>query len=184
MGNLLSSRASVGTGGKVVLSDGTAREIDQPMSVAELMLEHPGQFVIDVHSLAAAKTRVAPLPADHKLEPEKVYVMLPMVRGKVSADEARRVLSTTRSLMRTRSMPSPAVTTSLFSCKRVKEDKKKDKKEIINVKVDQKVTWSTEVFEERPEFLSRQFSSKGWKPSLRTIEEKGLTPNKVPHWLF
>lgn len=35
----------------------------------------------------------------------------------------------------------------------------------------------------RPEFLSRELSSKGWKPSLRTIEER-VAPKKTPHWLF
>ncbi|XP_020589714.1 uncharacterized protein LOC110031024 [Phalaenopsis equestris] len=31
--------------------------------------------------------------------------------------------------------------------------------------------------------LQRQYSKKGWKPSLRTIEEWALV-KKVPHWLF
>uniref|UniRef100_A0A0A9GR57 Uncharacterized protein n=1 Tax=Arundo donax TaxID=35708 RepID=A0A0A9GR57_ARUDO len=37
--------------------------------------------------------------------------------------------------------------------------------------------------EHRPEFLSRELSSRGWKPSLRTIEER-VAPKKMPHWLF
>ena len=45
------------------------------------------------------------------------------------------------------------------------------------------IEWSPEVFGPEPEFLSRQFSTKGWKQSLRTIEEKALV-RKVSHWLF
>lgn len=37
--------------------------------------------------------------------------------------------------------------------------------------------------EHRPEFLSRELSSRGWKPSLITIEER-VAPKKVSHWLF
>lgn len=43
---------------------------------------------------------------------------------------------------------------------------------------------SSEAAEGQPEILlQRQFSRKGWKPSLRTIEEWSLA-KKVPHWLF
>uniref|UniRef100_J3LN16 Uncharacterized protein n=2 Tax=Oryza brachyantha TaxID=4533 RepID=J3LN16_ORYBR len=43
---------------------------------------------------------------------------------------------------------------------------------------------SPDGFEEhRPEFLSRELSSRGWKPSLITIEER-VAPKKVSHWLF
>ncbi|EMS53054.1 hypothetical protein TRIUR3_05191 [Triticum urartu] len=37
--------------------------------------------------------------------------------------------------------------------------------------------------EHRPEFLSRELSCRGWKPSLNTIEER-VIPKKVSHWLF
>jgi hypothetical protein len=42
----------------------------------------------------------------------------------------------------------------------------------------------TEIFESRPEYLSRQLSGKGtWKPSLGTINEKRVE-KKIPRWLF
>ncbi|KAH0470195.1 hypothetical protein IEQ34_001753 [Dendrobium chrysotoxum] len=43
---------------------------------------------------------------------------------------------------------------------------------------------SSELMEDGSEILlQRQYSSKGWKPSLGTIEEWSLV-KKVPHWLF
>ncbi|KAI0529435.1 hypothetical protein KFK09_001984 [Dendrobium nobile] len=43
---------------------------------------------------------------------------------------------------------------------------------------------SSELMEGGSEILlQRQYSSKGWKPSLGTIEEWSLV-KKVPHWLF
>jgi hypothetical protein len=38
--------------------------------------------------------------------------------------------------------------------------------------------------EHRPAFLSRELSCKGWKPSLRTIEERDLPKKTPPNWLF
>nr|CAD1828548.1 unnamed protein product [Ananas comosus var. bracteatus] len=139
MGNLISCRASITTGGKLVLSDGTIQEFDPPISVAELMLEHPQQFVIDVNSLTTAcGTKVTPLPADCMLDPGKVYAIVPMTRGR----------------------------NSLFPGNCATGDE-----EVIEKEKATKADWSTEVFEQ-PEYLSREFSIKGWKPSLRTIEEK------------
>jgi hypothetical protein len=40
-----------------------------------------------------------------------------------------------------------------------------------------------EMMEGRPEYLSRQLSGKGWKPSLDTIKEKKVK-RKVSIWLF
>ncbi|OAY77367.1 uncharacterized protein LOC109709615 [Ananas comosus] len=176
MGNLISCRASITTGGKLVLSDGTIQEFDPPISVAELMLEHPQQFVIDVNSLTTAcGTKVTPLPADCMLDPGKVYAIVPMTRGKVSSDDARRVLSTARSMLQSQSMPL-LTRNSLFPGNCATGDE-----EVIEKEKATKADWSTEVFEQ-PEYLSREFSIKGWKPSLRTIEEKVLA-RKVPHWL-
>ncbi|URE04979.1 hypothetical protein MUK42_19951 [Musa troglodytarum] len=159
MGNLLSCQAPDSCGGKVVLSDGTVHEFDCPTSVAELMLEHPRQFVVDVRSLSAANSKAAPLPADYMLEPDKVYVMLPVARGKaarLSADDARRAQAlASRSRLKQRSA-SAAPFLSVLSAR-------------------------TEAPAE-PEFL-RQFSSKRWAPTLGTIVEKSME-KKVPHWLL
>jgi len=40
-----------------------------------------------------------------------------------------------------------------------------------------------EILEARPEYLNRQLSGKGWKPTLDTIKEKNID-RKHTHWLF
>ncbi|URE04976.1 hypothetical protein MUK42_19951 [Musa troglodytarum] len=165
MGNLLSCQAPDSCGGKVVLSDGTVHEFDCPTSVAELMLEHPRQFVVDVRSLSAANSKAAPLPADYMLEPDKVYVMLPVARGKaarLSADDARRAQAlASRSRLKQRSA-SAAPFLSVLSARTEAPAEEKGKKAAA--------------------FL-RQFSSKRWAPTLGTIVEKSME-KKVPHWLL
>ena len=80
--------------GKIVMWDGSVQEIEQPLTVAELMLEHPEQVVVELHS-AVKQKRATPLPADNKLETNKVYLMLPIKRGKpvgLSGEDTRRIL--------------------------------------------------------------------------------------------
>ncbi|KAG1371337.1 hypothetical protein COCNU_16G004310 [Cocos nucifera] len=155
------------------------------------MLEYPRQFVVDMQSISASATKVTPLPADHTLDPDKSYLMLPMTSRKVSADEARRILSLARSVLRSRSLPFWAKNLSLVPgiCVAGVDE---TEKEVLGGRKDDGlmeseevggVEWSPEVFGAGPEFLRRQFSSKGWKPSLRTIEEQALE-RKVAHWLF
>ncbi|RWW41425.1 hypothetical protein BHE74_00053096 [Ensete ventricosum] len=157
MGNLLSGQAH---DGKVVLPDGTVLEFDRPTSVAELMLEHPRQYVLDLTSLSAAdNSNAAPLPADHMLEVGKAYVMLPMARGRatgLSTGEARRVLAAIQSMTK---ILQPTCTRTAGA------------------------EWHGEEFEAGAEFFRRQHLSKRWKPSLGTIEEESLE-RKTPHWLF
>ena len=216
MGNLVSGAAAVRSGGKVVMADGSVRALSEPVSVAELMMDHPRHFVVDARVLKELGRRehhhhknnqhqhqhqqgggakVAPLPADHVLGAGGVYVLLPATRGKVSADEARRALSAARSLARSRSMPGlrRKLSSSPKNGRRAEatgaekpaqreataagspEDEDEDEAEAAR---------PADGFEEhRPEFLSRELSSRGWKPSLRTIEERVL-PKKTPHWLF
>nr|XP_010938299.1 uncharacterized protein LOC105057398 [Elaeis guineensis] len=191
MGNFVSCRTVDAGGGKVVLFDGTIHEFDRPISVAELMLEHPRLFVVDMQSISAGETKVTPLPADHTMDPDKCYLMLPMTSKKVSAEEARRILSLARSVLRSRSLPFWAKNLSLVPgiCMAGVDEKEK---EVLGGRKDDGLMereemggaeWSLEVFGAEREFLRRQFSSKGWKPSLCTIEEKALE-RKVSHWLF
>ena len=77
MGNQIARDAT----GKIVYWDGSVQEFDEPLTVAELMLEHPQQVVLDFHS-AVKEKRPTPLPADEKLEMKKTYVMVPVKRGK------------------------------------------------------------------------------------------------------
>ncbi|CAN6301164.1 unnamed protein product [Urochloa humidicola] len=198
MGNLVSAGAAAAAasgGGKVVMADGSVRALSEPVSVAELMMDHPRHFVVDARVLKELGRRqqqqhqqqggakVAPLPADHVLGAGGVYVLLPATRGKVSADEARRALSAARSLARSRSMPGLR---RKLSTKKAREedaaapDVSSEQREAAPADEEAR----PDVFEEhRPEFLSRELSSRGWKPSLRTIEER-VAPKKTPHWLF
>ncbi|CAL9125336.1 unnamed protein product [Musa textilis] len=165
MGNLLSGQAH---DGKVVLPDGTVLELDRPTSVAELMLEHPRQYVLDLRSLSAGNSNAAPLPADHMLEAGEAYVMLPMARGRatgLSTGEARRVLAAATRSMRKMRQPT---------CTRAVGEVESERAE-----------WPAEEFEEGTEFFRRQHPSKRWKPSLGTIEEERLERKRDKHrtWL-
>ncbi|KAI3990138.1 hypothetical protein MKX01_029116 [Papaver californicum] len=93
MGNFISSKSSDAPV-KVILPDGTVHEFNQPLTVAELMLDHPQQVVIEIESIESTK-RPTPLPDDKKLEMKKFYLMLPMKQGKAvsfSTDDARTIL--------------------------------------------------------------------------------------------
>ncbi|KAL6645711.1 hypothetical protein ACP70R_017319 [Stipagrostis hirtigluma subsp. patula] len=205
MGNLVSAGgAAVGAsgGGKVVMADGSVRALSEPVSVAELMMDHPRHFVVDARALKeqgrkqqqqqqqGGGAKVVPLPADHVLGAGGVYVLLPATRGKVSADEARRALTAARSLERSRSMPG-GLRRKLSSSRKGREADVGDgpvQGDAATTAADEEAAAAarpeSDGFEEhRPEFLSRELSSRGWKPSLRTIEER-VAPKKKPHWLF
>ncbi|KAM3313773.1 hypothetical protein ACQJBY_032966 [Aegilops geniculata] len=194
MGNLISAGAAAGaSGGKVVMADGSVRALSEPVSVAELMMDHPRHFVVDARLLqqrkggAGGASRVAPLPADHVLGAGGVYVLLPATRGKVSAEEARRVLTASRSLARSRSMPG-GLRRKLSSRKSREADdadrSAKNEAAVAEMERREETAATADGFDEhRPEFLSRELSCRGWKPSLNTIEER-VIPKKVSHWLF
>lgn len=195
MGNLISVGAS---GGKVVMADGSVRALSGPVSVAELMMDHPRHFVVDARVLQQRRkgggggggaNKVAPLPADHVLGAGGVYVLLPATRGKVSAEEARRALTASRSLARSRSMPGGLRRKLSFRKSQEADGADRSAKREAGAaaaEVERRAETAArpDGFEEhRPEFLSRELSSRGWKPSLRTIEERAM-PKKVSHWLF
>nr|GEW17682.1 hypothetical protein [Tanacetum cinerariifolium] len=78
--------------GRVLLTDGTIHEYKKPLAVAELMLEHPQQVVVEFQRLKNG-TKPKPLPADMLLETNKVYMMIPKKRGNsLSTEDARRLL--------------------------------------------------------------------------------------------
>ena len=199
MGNLVSSvaGAAAASGGKVVMADGSVRALSEPVSVAELMMDHPPHFVVDARVLKeqgrreqqqqhqSGGAKVAPLPADHVLGTGGVFVLLPATRGKVSAEEARRALSAARSLVRSRSMPGLRRKLSTVVHEEAASDVSAQREATTEPAEEEKAEAARpDGFEgHRPEFLSRELSSKGWKPSLRTIEER-VAPKKTPHWLF
>ena len=179
------------------MADGSVRALSEPVSVAELMMDHPRHFVVDARVLKeqgrreqqqqhqSGGAKVAPLPADHVLGAGGVYVLLPATRGKVSAEEARRALSAARSLVRSRSMPGLRRKLSTVVHEEAASDVSAQREATTDPPEEaEAVAARPDGFEEhRPEFLSRELSSKGWKPSLRTIEER-VAPKKTPHWLF
>uniref|UniRef100_A0A1D1XCT1 Glycine--tRNA ligase alpha subunit n=1 Tax=Anthurium amnicola TaxID=1678845 RepID=A0A1D1XCT1_9ARAE len=187
MGNHASRRTSATTSScKVVLPDGTVTSSDRGTPVAELMLEHPQQFAIELSSLLSGAKPV-PLPADHRLVPGKVYLMLPMRPGKppvLSAAEARRVLSRARSVLRSGSFPSSCSRSSSLVNWAMPEPGGSGGGGGLGAEQGKAVgEFSSLALGEVPEFVSRQLSGRLWKPSLHTIEERAPR-TKVPHWLF
>ncbi|XP_022953412.1 uncharacterized protein LOC111455974 [Cucurbita moschata] len=192
MGNV----TSVSGVGKLVLSDGSIHEFNEPLTVAELMLEHPRHVVVELRSSAVTEKRPTPLPADLKLDLKKVYMMLPIRGGKpvsLSSEEIRRVILCANSALRSRSLllssskvlpwlaRARSATTPTTTGAVGVDVKKKDL-----TMIGEEMRWETEMAmaaEGRPEYLSRQLSGKAWKPSLDTIKEKKFE-KKLSHWLF
>ncbi|KAK5776356.1 uncharacterized protein LOC108479076 isoform X1 [Gossypium arboreum] len=199
MGNYLSAficrPSDIAVVGKVILRDGTIQEFSWPLTVAELMLEHPQQVVVEYHAAVNEKKPV-PLPADHKLDVAKVYVMLPVKRGKpttLSSKEVRRVLVSANAVLRSKSLLSSSRFLPLFSrifpANHMQEMGQKSPlrgkgngRERLE-EVGSLTELIPESMEGRVEYMNRQYSAKGWKPSLDTIKEKKIE-TKVPHWLF
>ncbi|XP_026436761.1 uncharacterized protein LOC113334774 [Papaver somniferum] len=193
MGNFISSKSSDAPA-KVVLPDGTVHEFNQPLTVAELMLDHPQQVVVEIESIESKK-RPIPLPADKKLEMKKFYLMLPMQQGRAfSTDDARRILMKVKLDQRLPKLYYAAKIIGLFArmcqcgtgretilqrrdslLKEELEKRKNDGNDSNDNKSVHRI--QLEIFCERPAFLGKQVSmGKGWTPSLVTIEEK--TPEK------
>ncbi|XVF22110.1 hypothetical protein REPUB_Repub12eG0145700 [Reevesia pubescens] len=197
MGNYISTATGrpSHTAAKVILWDGSVQEFSWPLTAAELMLEHPQQVVVEFHA-AFNEKRPIPLPADQKLDMKKVYVMLPVKRGKpttMSSEEARRVLLSANSVLRSKSLLSSTKFLPLFAricpanyIEVIGQKFPLQKKESVSEKPEEVrclTEFLPENFESRPEYLNRQYSGKGWKPSLDTIKEKKVE-RKVQHWLF
>lgn len=194
MGNSIPKNWSNATG-KVILSTGEVYKYDEPITVAELMLEHPQQVVVEFQQVMNGK-KPTPLPADKKLETKKVYIMLPIKRGKpvaLSSEEARRVLENANSFLKSKSLIYSSGFLPFFVriCPagggmghddvftNIKKKSLVERKEEEESKSD----YFNVILEGRPEFLRRQLSGKGWKPSLDTIKEKTIKA-KIHHWLF
>lgn len=194
MGNSIPKNWSNATG-KVILSTGEVYKYDEPITVAELMLEHPQQVVVEFQQVMNGK-KPTPLPADKKLETKKVYLMLPIKRGKpvaLSSEEARRVLENANSFLKSKSLIYSSGFLPFFVriCPagggmghddvftNIKKKSLVERKEEEESKSD----YFNVILEGRPEFLRRQLSGKGWKPSLDTIKEKTIKA-KIHHWLF
>nr|XP_043635319.1 uncharacterized protein LOC122606534 [Erigeron canadensis] len=182
--------------GKVILPNGTIQEYTKPMTVAELMLDHPQQAVVEFDQTLTNGKRPKPLPADAKLETKKVYMMVPKRSGKpigeISLEEARRILLKANVVLNTGSFGSAytgflPLFVRMCPAAVVKSKKKvkvEEKSQVVVKKsgLFREVDLESEVMESY--FLSRQLSGKNaWKPSLDTIKEKGVTA-KIRHWLL
>ncbi|XP_073027438.1 uncharacterized protein [Primulina eburnea] len=182
MGNSISHWQSGGAAatGKVILSDGAVFKYDEPVTAAELMLEHPQEVVVELIN----GKKPTPLAADEILDRKKLYVMLPIKKGKqttLSYQEAKELLTKTNSLLKSKALLSFTGFLPMFVriCHPVREH---GSPVTMHTKEDRNYFSAVSELEERPEFLSRQISGKGWKPSLDTINEK-TTKAKSIHWL-
>ncbi|KAL7112532.1 hypothetical protein ACP275_04G008200 [Erythranthe tilingii] len=204
MGNSAPRRLSAAAAtGEVILSNGAVFTYDSPLTVAELMLEHPQEVVVEFQPVVKGK-KPTPLPADEKLEANKLYLMLPVRRGKpspLSSEEAHKLLTKTNSFLKSKPLLSYTGFLPLFvricpAVVGVLVDEKKKKKCLGGDGSCRKEEegmkggggggdYFMDIILEggRPEFLSRQISGKGWKPSLDTIKEKAIKA-KVPNWII
>ncbi|XP_008235192.1 PREDICTED: uncharacterized protein LOC103334045 [Prunus mume] len=195
MGNSISHKQlHASATGKVILSDGSVHQFNKPLTVAELMLEHPQQVVIEFGAAVSGK-RPTPLPADMKLDKKKIYLMLPMKRGKpvsLSSQEIHGVVLSANLVLRSRSLLSSSRFLPFFAricpaghpgqaC--ALPNKESCAERTSNSKYMPQFDLPEDL-DARPEYLSRQFSGKGtWKPNLDTIKEKKVDKKKS-HWLF
>ncbi|KVH94496.1 Protein of unknown function DUF4228 [Cynara cardunculus var. scolymus] len=177
-------------GRRIILSDGTLQEYENPVTVAELMLDHPQQVVVEFDQKARKPT---PLPADLKLETSKIYMMMPMKRS-MSCEEARYLLLRANALLSSSNSFVSAYTGFLPLFARIRLAVKKGKSEsqmVLKAKPGVGLFMKKEMEMEMESqgrsadyYLSRQLSGKAsWKPSLDTIKEKGVKA-KIRHWLL
>lgn len=172
---------------KIVYWDGSVQEFHEPLTVAELMMDHPQQVVLDFHS-AVKQKRPTPLPADQKLEMKKTYVMVPVKQGKpvgLSSEDSRRILFIVNSALHPKYFVSSSGflpwLAGLFNSEReVAVLQEKEETENAQEKYGF-CEFLPEMVEGRPEYLSRQLSGKGWRPSLDTIKEKKVN-TKLSRW--
>ncbi|KAI3732527.1 hypothetical protein L1987_63732 [Smallanthus sonchifolius] len=169
---------------RLILPNGTVHDYKEPVTVAELMLEHPQQAVVEFQPLG---NKTKPLAADIMLEKNKVYLMVPMRLGKaVSSEEARRILLRANAVLKTRSfvtaytgfIPVFARMCPAAVVKSKRKEKRVEESSLVGTKP-KLVVGGEEGF-----YLRRQMSVKSsWKPSLDTIKEKGVKA-KIRDWLL
>ncbi|KAL8101092.1 uncharacterized protein LOC141684042 [Apium graveolens] len=195
MGNkITSNNRSQPATGKVILSDGSVHVYDAPLTVAELMLEYHQQLVFEFKSATTAK-KPSPLPADEKLDRRKLYIMLPVKKGKpasLTMLESQQLLLRANDVLRSPNFFSSTTGVVPFFVKIFPASRKwgagkkghaaKRREELEGKNCLEKQDYFENMLVTGSEFMTRQVSGKGWKPSLDTIVEKGVKP-KVRHWI-
>lgn len=177
-------RSSDNGRGKIVYWEGWVQEFEKTVTVGELMLDHPQQVVVEFDE-AVKQKRPIPLPADKTLDMNKVYVMLPIKRGKplrLNTQQSRRILLILNSALHSKSLFFPSSISFLSRLGRICHYQTPP---VAHVHENQEILERdddvcSEYFPDfdfiegttTPEYLSRQLSGKGWKPTLDTIKEK------------
>ena len=195
--------------GKVILLDGSIQEFNESITVAELMLEHPQQVVIELNESMVGQKREHPtaLPADTKLDVNRFYAMVPLHRGKLaplSHQEAHLILLRASVVLRSKTMASSSskflplfarILPTGWSIEDSYPEIEVPKKGTLALMEERKMEefhdddddddGGVEGLEliERADLLKRKASAKGWKPSLDPIEEKKCETNEVPNWV-
>lgn len=158
------------------------------------MLEYPQQLVVEFKSCTTGK-KPSPLPADEKLDRNKLYIMLPVKKGKLASLtslESQQLLLRASNILKSPNFFSSTTGVLPFFVRICPASRKWDadkngcaaKRRGISEGNNslEKEDHFEKMLEMGPEFMTRQVSGKGWKPSLDTIVEKGVKP-KVLHWL-
>lgn len=174
MGNYVSCTL-LGQGGnkhsrstKVIFPNGEIRNIYQQVKAAEVMLETPNFFIVNLRSLHIGK-RFSALNADEDLEIANVYVMFPMKRlnSLVSAADLGALLLTASSVSKKVSFGRVKI---LPECiEEPNETKFGDKIDLPKLKLDDIEEFST------LEFKNMLSMCRSKKPLLETIVEEPST---------
>lgn len=193
MGNAIVSRkleTAAMAAGKVVLSDGRVQNLEEETTVAEIMLENPQHVVVefDPSSITfnkdgkTVKKKLTPLPADNTLEPGKIYLVLPAKRSGscggakssstavMTSEEIRKMLFSATAMVRSSFSYYEGIL-PWFTTRSYNNNSNPAVDAVVAATSVGKLEAETEE-EGRPEFLSRQLSGRGWKPSLDPIKEK------------
>ncbi|KAM6546414.1 hypothetical protein CsatB_027150 [Cannabis sativa] len=188
MGNYASCTLS-GPGGrhickaaKVIFPGGEIRRFDGPVKAAELMLETPSFFVVNVRSMQLGK-RFSPLNADEDLELASVYIMFPMkrVNSAVTAADMGAIFLAANSVAskrrgggggsgrkNTRVLPSEESSGENWP----RYEKEEEEEERVAVAPRPKLNLDDIEDFSAPEFLHRVSLSRSKKPLLETIAEE------------
>ncbi|XP_047321060.1 uncharacterized protein LOC124925135 [Impatiens glandulifera] len=96
---------------RVIFPGGEIEQYREPINAAELMLDFPNFFLVNLRSINIGK-RFQPLTADQYLEPPNIYVFFPMKRVHslvTAADVAIRFMSSSSRLKNNTTKVSPEI---------------------------------------------------------------------------
>uniref|UniRef100_A0A7N0TLY3 Uncharacterized protein n=1 Tax=Kalanchoe fedtschenkoi TaxID=63787 RepID=A0A7N0TLY3_KALFE len=190
------------TGKVVILSNGAVHEFHQPLTVAELMLEHPQHVVVEFKPSAKQQAprskKPSPLPADTWLDTKNVYLVVP-VRNKgrpmaavtLSSEQVQRLVTRSgNSSMMTKlkhcmslsKVVVPYVVATGKMCRALKKDCVEEC--LLNAKRRPKAKDDECLIDDTSSdyFRCRMSAGRGWRPSLDTILEMNVE-KRVSHWL-